>query len=358
MLKEIGGAFLIENKFKRKKNNISEYINYYGDSYVYLNSGRSAIKYVAEKVFSKVALLPNYLCESMIQPFEELGFKIKFYNINEDFTIDIDSIKQVENLGLFMHMGYFGISYNNHINNLIKEYKQSGIIILEDLTHNFFSKFPIIYKSDYYIVSLRKWIGISGGAILISNQEKIELKKLDEYTIFNDIYFQADNLKKLYLKKQSETKKHLELYKSAEELLEKSGKLYGISAENKKIIENYNFDKMSKIRLRNYKLMNKILGKKKSKFENQLFTGSKIVPLFYPIKVNCEKRSLVKEFLVDNKIYPPIHWPKHLKYLKEFESQKLYNMELSIPIDQRYSRKDIVKVATTLIEIEKRDLNV
>ena len=58
--------------------------------------GRTAFKYgliyLGLKKNDKI-MLPEYLCDILLDPLEDLGIKPVFYQVNEDFTADWKSIK-------------------------------------------------------------------------------------------------------------------------------------------------------------------------------------------------------------------------------------------------------------------------
>ena len=55
------------------------------------------------------------MCESVIIPFIEHGYSFYFYEIKEDLSPNIDSINAYENIGIFVHMGYYGFSTNSNL---------------------------------------------------------------------------------------------------------------------------------------------------------------------------------------------------------------------------------------------------
>ncbi len=76
-------------------------------------------------------------------------------------------------------------------------------------------------------------------------------------------------------------------------------------------------------------------------------------PFMLPLILqNNEKRECLKDLLLKYNIYPPIHWniqgliPEKFGYEHQLSSKIL-----SIPIDQRYSIKDMVNIANVLNEV-------
>lgn len=61
-MKEIGGYFELE---------LPKKLEYHRDL-IKLNSGRNAFKYILEVIKPKKVYIPNYICNSIIEPLEEV----------------------------------------------------------------------------------------------------------------------------------------------------------------------------------------------------------------------------------------------------------------------------------------------
>ena len=139
---------------------------------IYFKSGRNAIKAIcrALKKNNTKVLLPIYTCETVIQPFLDEGWNVDFYRINKDLTVDDDFLKRkVESFKpsvVFFH-SFFGFDTLKSSLSLIKCLHDSGIVVIEDITQSLFSKHYIEF-ADYYVGSLRKFLAIPDGGVLIS----------------------------------------------------------------------------------------------------------------------------------------------------------------------------------------------
>ena len=80
-MKEIGSEFWLEN-IQNNDNNL-DYLNI-GKDYKLLMSGRTAIDYIINDITDnkKIVYMPNYCCESMVQPFIDNGYSIRYYNVD------------------------------------------------------------------------------------------------------------------------------------------------------------------------------------------------------------------------------------------------------------------------------------
>jgi len=60
-------------------------------------------------------------------------------------------------------MNYFGIE-THKVKNVIMDFKHNKrAIVIEDITHSMLCQQNASVGSDYYITSLRKWLGIPSG---------------------------------------------------------------------------------------------------------------------------------------------------------------------------------------------------
>ena len=68
-----------------------ETFNQYGKC-TWLRSGREALHLVALNLNpdkdEQIVLMPAYCCHSMVDPFEKAGWKVVYYRLNEDLTVD------------------------------------------------------------------------------------------------------------------------------------------------------------------------------------------------------------------------------------------------------------------------------
>ena len=79
----------------------------------------------------------------------------------------------------------------------------------------------------------------------------------------------------------------------------------------------------------------------------------KNIPLFIPILIQ-EDRAELRQYLIENRIYCPIHWPKstHHKGISR-RAERLYRQELSLICDQRYSTDDMNRIVECIRDFYK-----
>jgi len=126
------------------------------------SSGRGAtnlaIKLLPGELISKTALLPAYCCHTMIDPFLQAGFEVFFYDIKkENLEPDLESVEKYikQNIGVVLHMGYFGFETNKNLSAILEVFKNTGTKIIEDVTHTLFSDFGCNGINDFDVADDR-----------------------------------------------------------------------------------------------------------------------------------------------------------------------------------------------------------
>ena len=123
-MKEIGGYFELE---------LSESIEYHSELLKF-NSGRNALKYILKARQPKKVFIPNYICNSVIEPLEELKINYEFYNVNKYFEIAQNiTLKDSE---IIFYVNYFALKLD-YIKGLANKYNNNLIV---DNTQAFFQK--------------------------------------------------------------------------------------------------------------------------------------------------------------------------------------------------------------------------
>ncbi len=311
-------------------------------------SGRTSIYYILKNILKKnnvkKVYLPSYSCDSMAQPFIDLGIEVEYYNVyyNDGIKYDIDLDREID---IFFAMNYFGYSSTN-MDLYIKSFKEKGKIVIEDITHSILAEKKFSSNSDYLVGSLRKWFPIASGGIAVNMNSKFDLE-LDSKSNYKmiDIKNLAMQNKKEYIENQKEISKEtfLNQYNESGKILDKDYKDYSIDDESLKIIMGIDIKEIINIRIENVKtIYNKLKNNTNIKFLIDNY-NEKDGLLFVPIILDHEKRDFLREYLIKNKVYIPVHWPLENKINNIFES------ELSLVCDQRYNKKQISEYIDLII---------
>ena len=65
------------------------------------------------------------------------------------------------------------------------------------------------------------------------------------------------------------------------------------------------------------------------------------IPMFVPVLVPDGKRDALRRYLIQNEIYCPIHWPVSEYHKLDERTAHIYQNELSLVCDQRYTEEDM-----------------
>ncbi len=329
-----------------------------GNDFAWLSTGRSAIALALQHIQSqksnlkKVALLPSYTCESVIEPFLKNGFSIEFLSINRDLSFNYSEIEEKINLlepSVFLFHPYFGFDTAQGISKVTDIYKKKGVFVIEDRTQCLYSDFPIS-DADYFVGSIRKWCEAPDGGFVVFKDGKIENKPTQADTQSEKIRLSASYAKYEYLiNNKGDKQAFLQQYALAEELLEKQSQVYCMAATSRAVQCNLDVDRLKSRRRKNYSVL--LQGLKSVSAVKPLFDylPDEVVPLYMPVL--AEDRTAVQLHLRENLIYAPVIWPKAegILHLSE-DTQYLYDHMLCIPVDQRYSEDDMKRIISCLKE--------
>ncbi len=294
-------------------------------------SGRSALQAIISdlKGMHSVAL-PSWCCDCMIKPFADAGFEIHFYSVYWNGVCIVQDVNY--DCDVLLVMDYFG--YSAYKVNL------SGYrgVIIRDVTHSLFSS--SYSDADYYFGSLRKWCGVwTGGFAWTKDNHKL-IEDSTRYDDYVDLRENAMNEKAKYIQeKASVNKSYLKLFEEAEEKLDHIG---ASPAADRDVLIAQKIDKKL---LKNRRRENAKIIREKFKelliFPKMNATDS---PLFVPIFIPDGKRDLLRQYLIKNQIYCPVHWPITSYHKLNKKTRMIYETEISLVCDQRYGLEDMFRL--------------
>lgn len=365
MVNEIGSFFELNQNIKKTHGQsmlewIEEVIDH-RKKVQFLCSGREAIEMAIldiEKYHSgirKVCLLPQYTCDTVILPFKEHQWEIYFYPINLELYADIEMLLKI--IGeyrpsvLLMHP-YYGMGISEEVKDLVYGYmKEKCLIFIADMTQSI----ALLNKSlwaDYCIASLRKWLDIPDGAIIVSDHQ-IEIPIAGEKTVFVEFKKKASVLKSMYLNGHCDVQKEefLEMNNEAERYLYQNTQLSKMSEYSKKRINKVVIKKQFSTRQRNSEYLREQLGTNCANLK--IVLGKGMIPLYFPVYVN--DRKALQDYLIQNGIYCSILWKRMEDTLSIYDKDVSYIYEhlLAIPCDHRYTIKDMGKIVHYIKEFDR-----
>ncbi len=306
---------------------IDQQNNVFPDSVQWFLSGRSALHAIIKDLGeARSVSLPSWCCDSMIKPFADAGIEIHFYPVYwiegrliQEWSFDCDVLFLVD---------YFGYTGANPA--------LSGFngTVIRDVTHSIFS--TTYSDADYYFGSLRKWCGVwTGGYVWAKDEHRVK-PRIEDGSGYVSLREKAMQQKAEYISGQREDKGYLQIFDKAEELLENAGPSLAIDRDVK-IAKHIDIDTIRNRRRTNAKVL-------RSAFPDWLIfpeLSSNDVPMFVPVLVPDGKRNELRRYLINNEIYCPIHWPVSDYHRLNDKEQFIYDNELSLVCDQRYTEDDM-----------------
>lgn len=320
---------------------------------IYLSTCRSAICMALRDINSslKIALLPGFTCHAVVKPFVDMGYEVIPYSINNKMEIDLEDLSsKIEKYkpSVILFHDYFGFDSNVkiRISGLSESLKESGIKIINDQTQSMFSIYDLI-EGDYYVGSIRKWMGIPDGAYIkgVHNNsiygvdDELEMAKFEAMTYKYKYLFDNEGTKEMVLNN----------FKNAESILDSREEPYFISNTSKVLLEQYNIDTLRKIRQKNGQTLLKAINDVNDLEVPFKEVGEKEVPFYIPVFVK-RKRKEFQRYLADNNVFATVIWGCPEEYRNELsvETQNIYEQILCIPCDQRYSVEDMEYIGSLI----------
>lgn len=312
------------------------------DGDIFLVNARSGLLLLVELLLPGQVWMPSYVCGPMLQAVDKSVTRVRFYEVNYDLSVpSLEWVDCIQRGDLVILIDYFGFPCESSCTIRVRE---QGAWVLEDACQALLSE-DIGRFSDFVLFSPRKFLGVPDGGILTLNCE----------TDFDGIDLESPPtewfLKTLFatiLRREFDIhgggRRWFKLFREAEN--ECPIGHYAMSDLSKTLLmQGFNYSEVSQRRIENYHILNAKLDRL------ALFPklSSGIVPLGFPIRV--KNRDQVRHMLFDHGIYPPVHWPIQGIVPEGFrESHKLANEIMTLPCDQRYSSKDMHRMAQLVLK--------
>lgn len=326
-MKEIGSEFWDVPVIENKHDLFPEYAQWF-------LSGRSGLQAIIKETKDcRTVAMPSWCCDSMIKPFVDTGFEVHFYPVYwqngliQEISFDNDE--------LFL-MDYFGYTISQPD---VTGYK--GIII-RDVTHSLFSSIHL--DADYYFGSLRKWCGIwTGGYVWTKEGRKLISVDSDDcgYTVLRR---RAMDLKSRYINgKGVMDKSYLRIFDEAEDALKHVG-IATAAERDIRLARRLDIESIRNKRRANAAIL-------RTAFSDWLIfpeMSELDCPMFVPILVPDGKRDDLRQYLMEQEIYCPIHWPVSGYHHLNEKTKQIYDNELSLVCDQRYTEEDMYRIVETI----------
>ncbi len=154
----VGGEFYADSFWLRDQPTIST------GGLTFLNGGKACLLVIGAALLDhgvKKILLPSYLCPSIVNPLESCGLNCEYYQINPDFSIDLDDLaNKARNHQAVYFINYFGFGLPQTDRGFLADLRQKGKWLVEDNAQAGFTDQP---SGDFVFNSLRKLSAQDGG---------------------------------------------------------------------------------------------------------------------------------------------------------------------------------------------------
>lgn len=311
-------------------------------------SGRTAIEHVLDDARIKGrALLPSYCCGSMLQPFLDRGISVDFYPVF--FGDGLELRCQVpEDCKLLFYCNYFGFHTPFFSRETLERIRRNGGVIVEDITHSLLSENVMHTESDYAVASLRKWFPVLSGGLSVKTRGRFHRSPcLDPEPEFVRLRMRAMREKRAYVDAGycGDKQSFLRQYAEANRWLAEHYSDRRIDADSGARLRTMDYRAVREQRIRNGNALYSALQDQNA--VRFLFRQEQMdCPLFVPVILDRSVRDRIRDMLVAESVYCPIHWP-----IPDAScASNLYVMELSLVCDQRYQEADMQRIAACLLK--------
>lgn len=354
-MREFGSEFEIEYARDYYFDDLCKLKEYHA----FCRSGREAIGLAAQAIDQGVVLMPAYCCWSMELPFEEAGFTIEYYRLNEDLSVDkrflYEQIKRFTPRVVLV-MNYFGFVPTADIVSFVKRI-DDNIKVVEDFTQSLFClKENFNPMVDAYVASIRKSIGVPDGGIIITSLSidgNVLMDGSNTPFVREHIIAGREKMCYRYTGRADDKIVFREKQGIAGKDIKENYGLYRISDEAKSVIEHTIVDNVRVARYNNYKNLYDAI--KDIQTIRVLFAPSESNQAPFAMIICAENRSDIQIAMAMVGIYAQVLWPLKDK-AKEICRVSKYIEEhmLAIPIDQRYFYDDIMEMSARINSVVKK----
>ncbi len=297
----------------------------FGEHVMRTNSAKSALWHVIRIRGIKRLLVPYYMCLSVNTMLAESGIEVIRYWLKADLTPDLPEVQEDTYVLL---VNYFGI-----LEDQIRSFAKDIPNVVVDNSHAFFAE-PVFRPGADTIYSCRKFWGVPDGGYAVGLRMGQELPP---DTI-------ADRF--LYLVKSAEQGTNAAYLEKRECDLSFVGRYQGMSLITRAMMGVVDYAQVRDVREKNFRALHTALSHlnviplKRESYPAYLYP-------FLPMESSTGER--LKKSLVAEKIYVPTLWNELTgdDYAGHIE-QQLSRNGVFLPIDQRYTEKDMHLIAETV----------
>jgi len=336
-MKKLGGRFPLEPTMTAENNYFSSICPPGGDL-SFTMSGRCGTYLCLQDILlrdtRKVAYVPLYTCETVLAPFEKAGYSFRFYEVDEDLRSIFDP-GVMDDISLISLCGYYG--FCNYDREFVRQCKERGIIVIEDVTHSLFSRDGIDPLCDYAAGSFRKWSGVACGGFAIKRQGKFQVEPLP-------LHERHVQLRHDLINGEDEN-----VFWDGEMLLRRIFDRFASDDKSEYVMRHMDIDNMCLCRRENFAALLAALPAQMRGIR-PVFRRltDEAVPSHFCLY--AEKRDEFQKYLEEQHVHSSVYWPAGpLIHLEGHDTVRyIYDHIVSVPCDQRYTPDDMRYLAGIL----------
>lgn len=316
-------------------------------------SGRDALRallgYGAETYGWKRIFFPTFYCQEVIAAMRIPGIELAVYPDAPGETPQWP--KPIGQDDVVLVVNFFGLREKLDSSEL----RESGAFIVEDHTHDPWSRWANSSDADYCLVALRKSLPVPEGGVLWSPRCRVlpnEPLISGERQLAADAKRAGMHLKRLYLAGHAVPKEVFRALLTQGEECIASGVIAGMTLATRPLLECMPVEYWREQRLRNFEVLAAAL-EKECGFRVLKPEGSDCVPFNVTVVADTQiQREILKEGLISKRIYPAILWSLEKPVVDGIPEQhvQLSRRLLGLHCDSRYVVSDFHRVALSATE--------
>lgn len=282
--------------------------------------------------------LPSYLCDTLLESARMSGTEVRFFPMTGSLLPDGKRwLSEVEPSDAVLMIDYFGFLAPEVWWQVIRS---TGCLSIEDASQALLTD-GVGRFSDYVLYSPRKFIGVPDGGMLVSCTRTAALAPTALRAAPADGWLAS--FEATWLRREQDrggvSGPWFERFRAGE-AAQPCGP-YAMSDLSRRVLERgWDLRAVTAARRRNYRRLCASL------LPWALFPELPpgVAPIGFPVRLS--NRDAVRTALIDERIFPPVHWPIRGAVPDKFvRSHRLANELMTLPCDQRYGLADMDRMA-------------
>lgn len=311
------------------------------DTYYYA-SGRAALYQILKSLGNKVQKIwfPDWLCHTMVEAAKKAKFEYEFYELDNSFHTTVNALneKGFKDGCLVLLINYFGLQDLTETVKTIKEAFPKSIVIEDDVQAYYSFVETINPYADYRFTSIRKTFAIPDGGLVYT---KYPMPLATQSNTFAKYKIEGGMMKMHRSEQGIKDVDYLALFEKGSALIDDNYESM-MSKDAEMLYAGTDFQWVKQKRQKNVACL--IEGLTVLGIKPVIDVPNDSVPLFVPIWL--EDRNTVRKRMFQHEVFCPVHWP--LEGLSLKKGAEMAQHELSLIIDQRYSKEDLDLILSLL----------